>query len=190
MSLGNITEAGKIHLTLSRGLSALLWWMRQICHTIIAGGVVWGKHTGGVIQRWSPIGPVDLLCLGPNDLFGGSIVVRNNLQKHIRKNAWKHSSIAKDEIVHHSWCNHRERAGVTWKPAAIPLSSIYQEGKCLHKIQKSGPWNTHAAMWGGFESFNKKKTSNILWTFGISCMNIFLSEFLKGIYIMVNHWKG
>ena len=48
-------------------------------HTIIAGGVVCGKHTWGVIKRWAPVRPVNLLRLGPNDLFGGSIVVRNKL---------------------------------------------------------------------------------------------------------------
>ena len=39
-----------------------------------------GKHAGGVVEWWAPAGPVDLLCLGPNDLFGGSIVVCNNLE--------------------------------------------------------------------------------------------------------------
>lgn len=56
--------------------------MRLINLTVVAGGVIGGKHTGGVVQRWSSIRPVDLLCLGPNDVFGGPIVVRNNLHTH------------------------------------------------------------------------------------------------------------
>lgn len=70
--------------------------MRQSCdwfggHTVIAGGVVCGKHTGWVIQRRAPAGPVDLFRLGPNDLFDGSIVVRNKLRMH--KNNTRHTMI-------------------------------------------------------------------------------------------------
>lgn len=60
----------------------LFRWMRLINLTVVAGGVIRGKHTGGVVQWWSSIRPVDLLRLGPNDVFGGPIVVRNNLHAH------------------------------------------------------------------------------------------------------------
>lgn len=54
-------------------------------HTIITGGVISGKDAGGVVQWWATTGPVDLLCLGPNDVFGGSIVICNNLQIQRKK---------------------------------------------------------------------------------------------------------
>lgn len=60
------------------------WPVRQSSHTIIARGVISGKDTGRVVQWWSPTGPVDLLCLGPNDLLGCSIIVRNNLRTEDR----------------------------------------------------------------------------------------------------------
>lgn len=50
--------------------------------TVDTGGVIFGKHTGGVVQWWCPAQPLDLLCLGPDDVSGGSVVVRNQLQTH------------------------------------------------------------------------------------------------------------
>lgn len=54
-------------------------WRNQHGHTVVARGVVRGKHTGRVVQRGAAAGPVDLLCLGPNYVFGGSVVVQNDL---------------------------------------------------------------------------------------------------------------
>jgi len=57
----------------------ILWIRILSLHTIVAGGVISGKDTRRVIQRWETTGPVDLLCLGPNYIFGGSIIVGNEL---------------------------------------------------------------------------------------------------------------
>lgn len=55
-------------------------WVAE-SRTVVAGGVVWGKHAGGVVQRRPPTGPMDLLCLGPCDVLCGAIVVSHNLGK-------------------------------------------------------------------------------------------------------------
>lgn len=75
------------------------------CRTVVAGGVVFGEHAGGVVQWRTPTGPVDPLCLGPDDLFGGSIVVRNKLPTQRREfftdwvNAFSHFSVSFSVVV-------------------------------------------------------------------------------------------
>lgn len=121
--------------------------MRQISRTVVAGGVIGGKHTGGVVQWWSSIRPVDLLCLGPNDVFGCPIVVRNNLHTHTHTHRRKRFSYCvttarEQTLLFHRVCFQQGRIfmrvrGVSAEWHSLPCGLFLFNTTHLHVLERA-----------------------------------------------------